>query len=200
MVNLLNKDYVIVEGYKATNKDMTCRGFQYKLGETHTIEDEPEMCYKGFHFCLNLKDTFKYYHINSSRFFKVKAMVKREDVLKFNADKDDKLVAKGIQFIEEVSFEEMKPYLKLPKCITDQTEYDKYNKLGEYEYFKDKFLMETKGEFEDDVKGLLFDDYFKIYSDERTQEEYMNLVNRVKTINEQNISLDTKLMLLFSIV
>lgn len=200
MVNFLNKDYVMVEGYKATNKDMTCRGFQYKLGETHIIEGDPEICNNGFHFCLNLKDTFQYYHVSVSRFFKVKAMVKREDILKFNADKDDKLVAKGIEFIEEVSFEEMRPHLHLPECITDQVEYDKYNKLGEHDYFRNKFLIETNGEFEDDVKGLFFDDYFKIYSDERTQEEYSKLVDRVKIINKQNVSLDTKLMLLFNIV
>lgn len=200
MVNLLNKDYVIVEGYKATNKDMTCRGFQYELGKTHTIEGEPEMCYKGFHFCLKLKDTFQYYHISVSRFFKVKAMVKREDILKFNADKDDKMVAKEIELIEEVSFEEMRPHLHLPECIIDQEEYDKYNNLGEHDYFKGKFLIETNGEFEDDIKSLFFDDYFKVYSDERIKEEYNNLVDRVKIINKQNVSLDTKLMLLFNIV
>lgn len=200
MVNFLNKDYVMVEGYKATNRDMTCRNFQYELGKKYTIEGEPEICYNGFHFCLNLKDTFKYYHIDVSRFFKVTCIVKREDILKFNSDKDDKLVAKEIEFIEEVSFEEMKPYLKLPDCIIDQVEYNKYNKLGEYEYFKDKFLMETSEEFEYDIKSLFFDDYFKMYSDERIQEKYDKLANRVKIINKQNVSLDTKLMLLFNIV
>lgn len=199
MVNFSNKDYVMVEGYKATNKDMACRNFQYKLGEKYIVEGEPEICHNGFHFCLNLKDTFQYYDVNESRFFKVRGLVKYEDIKKFNRS-DDKLVAKEIEFIEEIGFDELVPYLKLPDYINNQVEYDKYNTLGIHGYFKDKFLIETKGQLEDDIKGLFFDDYFRKYYKEDQCERYSKLVERVKIINKQKVSLDRKLELLFNVV
>ena len=46
--------------FKAFNKDMTCRGFQYKEGETYH-EDKAELCESGFHACENVLDCFDYY-------------------------------------------------------------------------------------------------------------------------------------------
>lgn len=40
---------------------MTCRGFQYKEGETYTC-DEATLCECGFHACLNPLDCFNYYY------------------------------------------------------------------------------------------------------------------------------------------
>lgn len=37
--------------YKGTNKDMKCRGFQYKLGETAVFDGEPHLCKAGLHAC-----------------------------------------------------------------------------------------------------------------------------------------------------
>jgi len=50
-----------MKGYKAFNSDWTCRGFQYKVGETYEIDEEPIICERGFHFCRNLKDCFYFY-------------------------------------------------------------------------------------------------------------------------------------------
>ena len=50
------------KAYKAFNADMTCRDFQYKEGETYELDDEPKLCNKGFHACLNLADVFNYYY------------------------------------------------------------------------------------------------------------------------------------------
>ena len=50
------------KAYKAFNADMTCRNFRYKEGETYELNDEPKLCEKGFHACLNLIDVFNYYH------------------------------------------------------------------------------------------------------------------------------------------
>jgi hypothetical protein len=44
----INKIY----GIKATNRDMTCLDFKYKLNKKYEI-DEIEMCQTGFHFCLS---------------------------------------------------------------------------------------------------------------------------------------------------
>ena len=49
-----------IKAYKGFNKDMTCRGFQFKEGETYH-EDEAKLCEKGFHACLDPLDCFGYY-------------------------------------------------------------------------------------------------------------------------------------------
>ena len=48
--------------YKAFKSDMTCRGFQYKEGETYEFDGTPELCISGFHACLSLADVFNYYY------------------------------------------------------------------------------------------------------------------------------------------
>lgn len=39
-----------MKAVKGFNKDMTCRGFQYKEGETYE-EERAECCETGFHAC-----------------------------------------------------------------------------------------------------------------------------------------------------
>ena len=50
-----------MKGYKVTNTDMTCRGFQYEVGKTYKYEGEINICNVGFHFCEQLKDCYNYY-------------------------------------------------------------------------------------------------------------------------------------------
>ena len=54
--------------YKALNKDMTCRGFQYKEGETYKHDGRVALCESGFHSCENPIDIFKYYNPGVSVF------------------------------------------------------------------------------------------------------------------------------------
>lgn len=50
-----------MKAYKGFNKkDMTCRGFQFKEGETYH-EDNAELCRSGFHACEDPLDCFKCY-------------------------------------------------------------------------------------------------------------------------------------------
>ena len=42
-----------MKAYKVFNPDWTCRGSQYKVGETYTLEGELEICSSGFHACKN---------------------------------------------------------------------------------------------------------------------------------------------------
>lgn len=41
-----------IKGYKVFNPDWTCRGFQYKVGETFVHNGDIEMCGSGFHFAV----------------------------------------------------------------------------------------------------------------------------------------------------
>ena len=43
-----------MRGYKAFNKDMTCRHFQYEVGGKYESDEELQICKRGFHFCENL--------------------------------------------------------------------------------------------------------------------------------------------------
>ena len=54
-----------VKGYKVFNPDWTCRGFQYKVGESYEMDKEPIACKRGFHFCERLEDCFNYYDFDS---------------------------------------------------------------------------------------------------------------------------------------
>ena len=52
----------IIKGFKGFNKDLTCKGFQYKEGETYKT-DEVKICNKGFHFCEHPLDVLSYYDL-----------------------------------------------------------------------------------------------------------------------------------------
>jgi PPE-repeat protein len=55
----------MIKGYKVFNPDWTCRGFQYKVGETFTEDVTPTVCKRGFHFCEKAADCFNYYKFDS---------------------------------------------------------------------------------------------------------------------------------------
>ena len=68
----------IITGYKATDKGLKCRGYQYDVGKTYTAEGEISLCRNGFHFCENPFDVLDYYSLCDSEFVTVEAMGKSE--------------------------------------------------------------------------------------------------------------------------
>ena len=81
-----------MKAYKGFNKDLTCRGFQYKEGETFH-EDKAELCDSGFHACEDPLDCFGYYAPGSSVYHEVEL-----DEVSPERDSDDtKVVAKTIK-------------------------------------------------------------------------------------------------------
>lgn len=76
--------------YKGTNKDMKCRGFQYKLGETAVFDGEPHLCEAGLHACEQPIDVLNHYAPNESRYFEADA----EEVTDEREPDDSKIVAK----------------------------------------------------------------------------------------------------------
>lgn len=119
------EEWVRVKGYKGMKEDMKAHyDFQYELGKTYTVEDPDSVsiCEYGYHFSLNLKDVFRYYDLaNNNRFFKVEALVRKKDYDEYGktytttifSDRVDKLVAKEITILEEVSTEEMFEEIKI---------------------------------------------------------------------------------------
>mgnify|MGYP002288800646 CR=1 FL=1 len=55
-----------MKGYKVFNSDWTCRGYQYEIGKTYEIAENPQCCKVGFHFCERLADCFNYYSFNTN--------------------------------------------------------------------------------------------------------------------------------------
>ncbi len=51
----------VVKGFKVFNSDWTCRHFQYEVGQVYSMEESPECCERGFHFCEKASDCFWYY-------------------------------------------------------------------------------------------------------------------------------------------
>ena len=47
--------------YKAFDKDLMCRGMQYKVGEEYKLEGDPVLCRKGFHYCGTIKNCYQFY-------------------------------------------------------------------------------------------------------------------------------------------
>ena len=80
-----------MKAYKGFNADMTCRGFQYKEGETYH-EDIADLCHKGFHACERPLDVLAYYPPNSSVYHEVEL----EEVSEQRED-DSKVCAKTIR-------------------------------------------------------------------------------------------------------
>ena len=57
--------------YKAMDKNMQCRGKQYKVGKTYH-EDKADCCHTGMHACENPLDVLHYYPLKDGpRFFEV---------------------------------------------------------------------------------------------------------------------------------
>lgn len=55
-----------MKGYKAFNKDMTCRDFKYEVGRKYELDGELQICKRGFHFCENIIDVFDFYEFSEN--------------------------------------------------------------------------------------------------------------------------------------
>ena len=102
--------------YKGTDKDMKCRGFQYKLGEAAVFDGEPHLCRAGLHACEQPIDVLNHYAPNESRYFEAKA----EDVTDERESEDTKIVAKRMTLKAEIG---------IPGLVKAQIEYIK-NQIG----------------------------------------------------------------------
>ena len=83
--------------YKATDKDMKCRGLQYQIG-TPVEEKEADLCNKGLHACTSPLDVLKYYEPGSgSRYFEAEA-----DEVSSERSDDSKIVCKKLTIGAEI--------------------------------------------------------------------------------------------------
>ena len=93
-----------INGFKGFKKDMTCRGFQYEEGKTYTMDDEPECCEKGFHFCEYPLDCLNYYDATESVYHKVESTGKID---KGNNGDDTKISTNEIKIGARLSWRDI---------------------------------------------------------------------------------------------
>ena len=99
--------------YKATDKDMKCRGFQYELGKTAEVEGDIELCENGLHACEMPLDVLGYYAPgDGSRYFEAEL----EDVSDEKGIEDTKRVGKKLTLSAEIG---------IPGLVKAQVEYVK---------------------------------------------------------------------------
>lgn len=68
----LPADFIQKTGYKVTDKNMQCRGFQYELNKVYSVEGKLNPCNWGIHYCEVLNNCFEYYGFDpSNRVFEV---------------------------------------------------------------------------------------------------------------------------------
>ena len=99
--------------YKATDKDMKCRGFQYELGKTAEVDGYAKLCERGLHACEMPLDVLGYYAPgNGSRYFEADL----EDVSDEMQRDDTKRVGKKLTLSAEIG---------IPGLVKAQVEYVK---------------------------------------------------------------------------
>lgn len=61
----------VITSYKAFDKNMQCRGFQYEVGKEYEIDGEIKCCNRGFHACKSPMEVWDYYDMIGSRYAEV---------------------------------------------------------------------------------------------------------------------------------
>lgn len=112
-----NSEWIWVEGYKGTDKDMKCREYQYEINKQFDMPGDAvvKTCDSGFHLCKNLKSVFNFYKIeDGNRFFKVHALVRKNEYEKCTDSAynllgltNDKIAARSIVFVREMTVDEI---------------------------------------------------------------------------------------------
>ena len=68
----------VITSYKAFDKNMKCRGFQYEVGKEYEMDGEIKCCNRGFHACKSPIEVWDYYDMLNSRYAEVEQSGKIE--------------------------------------------------------------------------------------------------------------------------
>ena len=84
--------------YKAFNSDLSCNGFKYEIGKIYKIDESPILCERGFHFCDNIINVYRFYAMGDDT-----RVCEVEPLGKIISDKDGiKFVTNEIKIVKEI--------------------------------------------------------------------------------------------------
>ena len=124
-----------IKSYKGFDKNLRCRGFQYKIGGIYEMDGKIKMCNRGFHACESPFDVFDYYTMIDSRFCEVEqdGNISKEDrgtkicssKIKIKAElKLANMINLGVEWLKEITSPE-----KIKTSIKDNSS-GNYAKIG----------------------------------------------------------------------
>ena len=90
--------------YKGFKSDLTCREFQYEIGKNYHLDD-PKLCVKGFHACLNPLEIFNYYYGTIQKDLRVCKVLLSGKII--SSEHESKVVASDIEILKELTFPEL---------------------------------------------------------------------------------------------
>ena len=89
-----------VIAYKGFSSDLTCRGYQYKIGGEYSCDENIFLCKKGFHACKEPLDVLNYYNKTDSRY----CIVEQSGAIIESVD-NSKQVSSEIKIIKEIGLD-----------------------------------------------------------------------------------------------
>ena len=102
-----------IRAYKAFNADLTCRDFQYEIGNSYKMKGKPVLCERGFHACSTIDGVFYYYPISvDTRICEVElsGTIRERHILEGSY----KLVANNIKIIRELTKKDLETVALTP--------------------------------------------------------------------------------------
>lgn len=208
IVNVPADEWIWIEGYKGTNRDMKCRGFQYEIGNQYDVVGDVKECENGFHLCKTLYDVFSWYELDKgNRFFKVKALVRKSDDINYGRRSDfsigvdfygerRKIVAKSIIFEEEITYSNgLKKYIDNSlKFIENEKEYESLKNIDYATFRKIKFIDTLKHIGYSEIFSNILYDMETPSQDE--DKDLFDIIKKAKAFKEEGVSKDLSVYLL----
>ncbi len=95
---ILPVEFTTLHGVKGFSRNLTCRGYKYKIGEEYKETGPIVACSNGFHFCINPLSVFNFYTPSTSRYCSV---LGSGDI---NASKSEtKVAVSNLRILKELS-------------------------------------------------------------------------------------------------
>lgn len=126
-----------MKGYKAFSPNLTCRKMKYEVGKSYSMDEEPVLCKRGFHFCETIASCSRYYGLfgTDNRVCEIEAS---GTIIHGN----DKCVTNRLLVVRELSRIEINRGIYTGHCDGFGNGYGKACGLGFYFGFGDGFAAD----------------------------------------------------------
>lgn len=130
----------VITSYKAFDKNMQCRGFQYEVGKEYEMDGEIKCCNRGFHACKSPMEVWSYYDMLNSRYAEVEQSGKIEKKenstkvcssrIKIKAElKLADIINIGVEWLKDITSPSK---VKADGALNDSGDYAKIGSSGDY--------------------------------------------------------------------